>query len=888
MAFETLIKKVKESPAQLKVLLYKIIAFFIVWVVMVMLISAIHFFTFLSKSTNTNYGPTGVCPYTYGSFGLKDKKNGAIIGTIVDLFVGAVYTNDNESASGLLKNYRNNILNNERFQLIRLMLVIIVIAINGASFTLGFSDMKSSDLVKKMLVIAGFLWATQSGSYALYDDFIEPLVLKGTNQLASFLNGSLLGMIKSDEILQYVKDNPDNIFVLMDAMITIIFSETFSNKIGALIFTGGTFVFISPLFYLIGVFLAAQFLLFAVGIIFFKLVMVISLSVFPIFVLFAIFQATTKSFGIIAGYFTRYVEEALIKPAISIALLTFAASLLAAMILDYVTGAFSFRVCIKNYHKSFIFGTYDYFTALKPLTADDISGIVVGFSPEDTEKISSTTSDVGMITKMFYWNCVMAAFLTFVFKKLLPMMTQLVEGLNIGSDLNKGGKIAASIEKYKQQALKAMGYGNKKSDNKRADGSDGILGKRDEKISALGDKLFGRNKKTGTPDTAKPDKGKPELNPTPDKGKPETETKETPTSKETPSNDKSTPDSSSTPSNKGTSPASPDDGKGGDVATGKGGDATPSSGSKNGSSRDVSDKTDSSSQTNEGTRGLDGMDSSSPTSVSNESESLAGVSEGGGLAESVVRSAGISSAASSGFSGGSDSAPSFASSSAGGGGGANISREFDAGSPSSMNYDNSPTYNNSAPSFENANSTSNQTAPDSSGSSSFEKQTSGNPFSSHSPISKGDISHPASSPHTSDAFVQDHKTEYSPKNFDIKTADHSIQETISISAPETSFQAPDTSNVASSPASVDTVVNNENVSTLSNNDGINNINNNDNVNNPFSSPVEDKSPSQDLTSEQKEFENRKAKLDEKAQIIDDVEKFIDESKNNNGSTGNQE
>lgn len=547
--FPKIASKASEYYTQAKKLLIIIGVLLLLMIVGGWIIFYIHGITFISKSVNKNYGPAGVCPYVYSSIGLSGEEKSSIIGALVDTVVGVIYARQGDQTSGLLKDYRNNILANQKFQIIKIILLVLVIALNGAGFAMGFLQMTSGDLLKKMLIVAGFVWATQSGTYTLYDQIIEPLVMQGSKELASFLAGSVMKIINSPEVAAYADRNFDNEFVLLDGVLQIIFSHDVFNKIGALIFTNIVFLFIAPAVYIIGAVLAFYFILFSISIIFYKIVMVVGLSLFPVFVLFGIFKAVSNSFGVASAFFGRYIENTLVKPAISIALLIYGASFLAAIILNYLAGAFSFKACIKNFYTppaaiSFI-GNFDYFTAIKPEKYEDLMGTALSFKITDDPgkdikvptEVKTAIGTVGVaeaiptlgasiivassaaavtsmiegwsnfkvIFPMFFLNMVMIIFLTVIFKKLLKFIEGVVNEMEIGSGIGSGkGSFSEMAESL---VSKATGKANQKLTSLAKSWG----GKKKEPPPSARPSVDPLRETPPSPDGSKPDSSNPKL-----------------------------------------------------------------------------------------------------------------------------------------------------------------------------------------------------------------------------------------------------------------------------------------------------------------------------------------------------------------------------------------
>ena len=523
-------KVLEETKEEIKRILILALILLLVGLVTSVVIFIWHGVSFTKHDPSKYYGPTGVCPYDYSSFGLASASSGPIIGVVVDAVVSIIYSSDGGNKTGFLNAYRGAILNNTNFQIVKILLIVLAIGISGASFVFGFSKINSADLLKRFGIIALVIWATDPNTYQFYDDFIDPLVLKGSKELAALLARALLSTIDTPEILAYANRYPDNEFVLLDAALTIIFSETIFNKIGAMIFTSlasasPVLALFSGFIYMTGGYLAYNFFMLAFTVIFYKIVMVVGLSMFPMFALFGVSMAMGKQIDKFSVFFVNYIQETLIKPAIAIAILIFGASLLTLLILKFLTGMFSFQVCLKTYFYLSIFslGNYDYFYALKPTNFSEIYGSIIGIS----DNPAFFSSDNTTIERMVILNLLAIVILTAVFKKLLAITQQALDGLGIGSSLARDSGLEADMKQLQGKIEKGVDMGGTIARNFLSSGAKSLRGK-------VGNLLFGSsnpNKPTPTPPTPT---GTP---PTPT-GTPDSNTStETPDQKEADEND---------------------------------------------------------------------------------------------------------------------------------------------------------------------------------------------------------------------------------------------------------------------------------------------------------------------------------------------------------------
>ena len=475
-------KVLKDAKEELKRILILAVILLLVGLLTSLVIFLIHGFSFTKHDPSKYYGPTGVCPYDYSSFGLAAATSGPIIGVVVDSVVSIIYSSDGGNKTGFLNAYRGAILNNTNFQIVKILLIVLAIGISGASFVFGFSKINSADLLKRFGIIALVIWATDPNTYQFYDDFIDPLVLKGSKELAALLARALLSTIDTPEILAYANRYPDNEFVLLDAALTIIFSETISNKIGAMIFTSlagasPVLALFSGFIYMMGGYLAYNFFMLAFTVIFYKIVMVVGLSMFPMFALFGVSMAMGKQIDKFSVFFVNYIQETLIKPAIAIAILIFGASLLTLLILKFLTGMFSFQVCLKTYFYLSIFslGNYDYFYALKPTNFSEIYGSIISIS--DNPAFFSNTPNDTMIERMVILNLLAIVILTSVFKKLLAITQQALDGLGIGSSLARDSGLEADIKQLQSKIEQGADMGGAVARNFLSSGAKSLRSK---------------------------------------------------------------------------------------------------------------------------------------------------------------------------------------------------------------------------------------------------------------------------------------------------------------------------------------------------------------------------------------------------------------------------
>jgi hypothetical protein len=452
------INKVKEEIANLKTLKYKAIALAIILFAGAIILGATHIFITLTKSSTVNVGAG--CPYIPSSLGLQ--SNIAILKSLSTEAIGVIYKPvDGGKSIGVIASYRNAILDSTAFQIVRILLVVLVITVLGFSFALGFTDLRVKDILKRILILFLFLWATSSGTYEIYDDFIEPLTLRWYEEVANLINGAILtSTVNSSEVAQYVQNNQNNEFVMLDAIIASFFSQTIFDKLGGLVFlsAGGTTanvvdgggilnIIINALkglnvlgflalvimmgFYLVGIYLFIQFLLFAVEIVFLKLVIVIGLALFPLFVMFTVSFTLNPAVDKFSVFFKRYAESMLIKPAISIILLTAVTSLVGAMILGAFAGAFSFYSCVVkvfNSLPSFYFGKFYYFGAFKP-KPDEIYGFLSA-----TNQVLNIKADDSTIIIFFMMlpNLLFILFLATIFHFIIDRAKAVADSFNLG------------------------------------------------------------------------------------------------------------------------------------------------------------------------------------------------------------------------------------------------------------------------------------------------------------------------------------------------------------------------------------------------------------------------------------------------------------------------
>ncbi len=472
-----MIQSIKKTYDKIKVALGLTNLFMLAWLMLSLLIFLIHALILLLEVVPKKYGIGGTCPYYYSSFGLDSSaSNVQMLKTLSDSIVHIAYNNTDGKTSGVLAQYRSSLLNNYKFQVIRIIITVLIVAFLGAGFVFGFIELKVKDLLKRFFIIFLFLWATDSRTYDFYDFFLEPLVLKGYQNIANLINSNLLDIVGSPELADYAKRNPDNEFIVMDGAITMLFSQTIFNKIGAIIFlkTSGlssTFGFIamfaSGLLYIVSAILAFRFIMFVIVITFYKLIIVIGLSMFPLFVLFFSFKALGDAFSSVSQFFGNYIKETIVKPSMKIIVETFAASLTTFIIMQFIFGALSFQVCISViFTLYYVVGSknFYYFQAIAPRTPEQFFGTAIAFSKESISSFASGKTDDIILSAIYFPNIVVAFFLTFLFKSVLDFIKGTLEDFNenIGNAFSSIGQFAKELGKNALRAVdkKISGEGN--------------------------------------------------------------------------------------------------------------------------------------------------------------------------------------------------------------------------------------------------------------------------------------------------------------------------------------------------------------------------------------------------------------------------------------------
>ena len=481
-AAQQLAQKAKEAYAKAKIALVLIGVLLVIVLLGSIIIAAIHGVKFIKKDVSSDYGATGTCPYTYSSLGLKSNTSPPIVKNVVDWFVGAVYSSKDGKSSGVLAGYRNKILENFSFQVVRISLSVFVVALLGISFAFGFTKLSAGEILKRFLILGVFLWATDARTYRFYDEVLEPLVLQGTTSLSATINGALLKTIDSPELAAYadlngfrkddVQAGGENEFVVLDALIASLFSDTIFNKIGALVFSDSSkFFFFGVVIYIVGIIIFFYIMLFAMSIIFYKLTIVIGLSVFPIFMLFTALKAVGGSVDQFSTYFKKYAEEMIIKPSISIILLTFTVSLLAMLIFELVAGMFSFEVCLITYFSpprflSFV-GNFDYFTVIKPSEESHMVGKFLNVTKD--EVLAHRGSDVDLIGKIITPNILLVFLFALLFKKGMDATKKIVHSFALGGGNGALAKVDNAISSLDDQLKSKVSSGIEKMNGKIGD-----------------------------------------------------------------------------------------------------------------------------------------------------------------------------------------------------------------------------------------------------------------------------------------------------------------------------------------------------------------------------------------------------------------------------------
>jgi hypothetical protein len=384
------------------------------------------------KFPTSNYG-VGTCPYSYSSFGLfAMESQSPILYNLSEIIMKVIYSvNSDGKAVGVLSNYRNSLLLNDGFQIIRILLAILVTALLGLGFVFGFINMKSSDMLKRFGILILFLWATDSATYSFYDLLIEPLILNGYKGLSYIINYSLASTIEIAELAQYIKDHSYNEFGFMDAVLTSIFSKAIFTKLISLsminvpelssplvLITGA----ISTVFvYFVGIYLAYIFMRFVIEMTFYKVLIVVGLSLFPLFILFFATKVVGGSIDKFSSFFSKYLIELIIKPSFTLVVMIFASSLISVFIMQYLFGALSFEVCVNIRYTGFL-GTFYNFQPSAPANTTELIGTFLFL---DETKYPNSSNWERLLT-MFFPNIFMVCVMTILFKSSMPKIKEIM------------------------------------------------------------------------------------------------------------------------------------------------------------------------------------------------------------------------------------------------------------------------------------------------------------------------------------------------------------------------------------------------------------------------------------------------------------------------------
>lgn len=405
--------KIKEYFKKAKTLFW-------IWVVITIASMLITAFTLIVAK---NLGTQGSCPYDEGSLGLSGGSSAIVsISSIINLATSVFYDKDNHD--GILQKYRKGILTSTKFQAVVTLVLLLYVMLLGATFTLGLTEISAKELVKRMVIVGFFIWGTRTSVYDFYDNFLDPLVFETLDGLTGMLTKSAgMTLVNPDDTSEsarqfklYLEQSTNNPYAIFDAVTIVALSRDTLTKLASLSMVNVLFFLIVPMFYIFFFRIILYMVAFAATVIAAKLSIIVGLSIFPMFLPFAIFDVGLKSrtHGV-KDKFKTYFEEIIMKPVFYISLVSFVNAFVVALILRQFADLMHYATCYYKY-----FSPPSVFDIMPPLA--EFLTLFYWAIPEG--QAPSFVGVMGSFTQLIL--------LMSLFKKTMEWAQMFADGLTIG------------------------------------------------------------------------------------------------------------------------------------------------------------------------------------------------------------------------------------------------------------------------------------------------------------------------------------------------------------------------------------------------------------------------------------------------------------------------
>ncbi len=199
------------------------------------------------------------------------------------------------NTQGIVQEMFNDFVSETRFVQIIQVTLVLFMTWTGFSYVIGISQITQRDGLIRIITFAIVVILINPGSWQFFNTYLFGLFIDGGGVLISHVINYNDFDFNNAQI-ETIRNDPGRVFTLFDKVFTIVSSEPFWYKIGALIFSGwlGFYVFLAIGFG-VAVFTIAlikAFIIYMVSMI----MMGILLLLAPIFITFLLFKYTRKMF----------------------------------------------------------------------------------------------------------------------------------------------------------------------------------------------------------------------------------------------------------------------------------------------------------------------------------------------------------------------------------------------------------------------------------------------------------------------------------------------------------------------------------------------------------------------------------------------------------------
>lgn len=200
-----------------------------------------------------------------------------------------------ENRQGIVQEMFNDFVSETRFVQIIQAALLLFMTWTGFSYVIGISQITQRDGLIRIITFAIVIILINPNSWEFFNTYLFGLFVDGGGVLISHVI-NYQDFDFNNEQIETIRNDPGRVFTMFDKVFTIVSSQAFWYKIGALLFSGwlGIYVFLAIAFgvAIFTIALIKTFIIYMVSMV----MMGILLLLAPIFITFLLFKYTRKMF----------------------------------------------------------------------------------------------------------------------------------------------------------------------------------------------------------------------------------------------------------------------------------------------------------------------------------------------------------------------------------------------------------------------------------------------------------------------------------------------------------------------------------------------------------------------------------------------------------------